>query len=58
MKTVDAAHPVPLEVNIAGFAIAFGAYTGKGQAYYGAKVKYMLECMLGMGFRLIKWDGL
>ncbi len=57
-KTLQAASTIPASIDLTDLEMAYGAYIGVNASYYGAKVRYTLERLLKMGFRLIRWDGM
>ncbi|KAJ7735270.1 hypothetical protein DFH07DRAFT_780063 [Mycena maculata] len=58
---VQPAVPVPTDLNASDLPATFGAYSGKAEGKAekkGSKVRRSVADLLGLGFHLVKWDGI
>ncbi|KAJ7745014.1 hypothetical protein DFH07DRAFT_776918 [Mycena maculata] len=58
---VQPAVPVPSDLNASDLPATFGAYSGKAEGKAekkGSKVRCSVADLLGLGFHLVKWDGI
>ncbi|KAJ7774333.1 hypothetical protein DFH07DRAFT_952577 [Mycena maculata] len=58
---VQLAAPVPTDLDASGLPVTFGAYSGKAEGKVekkGSKVRHSVADLLGLGFHLVKWDGI